>query len=370
MHAPRTYLDYNATAPLRATAFEAMVAALGEVGNPSSIHAEGRRGRALVENARQAVASLVGSSAEGVVFTSGGTEADGLMLAGWDGPVAISAVEHDAVRAVRADATVLPVDGDGVLEIDGLAGLQPGTLVSVMTANNETGVVQPIAAIADEVRARGCILHCDAVQTIGRLSPSPLALGADAATVSAHKMGGPKGIGALVVRDPSLLPAPIIRGGGQERNRRAGTENVAAIAGFGAVAREAAGLAEAWRDVAVLRDWIEGRLATISPHVVIAGRDAERLPNTSCVSLAGADAHTLVIAFDLAGFALSAGAACSSGKVARSRVLQAMGWDDAQSGGAIRVSLGLETAREEAERFVAAWTTIAPRYVVTDARAA
>ena len=362
MPAPRTYLDYNATMPLRASALEAMVAALAEVGNPSSVHAEGRRTRALIEDAREAVAVLVGASTEGVVFTSGGTEANALMLSGWDGPVAVSAVEHESVRAARRDAVVLPVDEAGVLEIGSLPGLAPGTLVSVMTANNETGVVQPIAAIAARTRELGCVLHCDAVQTAGRGLDSPLALGADAMTISAHKMGGPKGVGALVVRDAALLPAPLVRGGGQERNRRAGTENVAAIAGFAAVAREVAGLRDAWRDVAALRDWIEARIATISPSTVIACRGGERLPNTLCISIPGADAQALVIAFDLAGFAVSAGAACSSGKVARSHVLEAMGWDEALSSGAIRVSLGLETTREEVERFAAAWTRIAPHH--------
>ena len=370
MSAPRTYLDHNATAPLRVCALEAMVAALGEVGNPSSVHAEGRRTRAVIEDARADVAALAGASTEGVVFTSGGTEADALMLSGWDGPVAISAVEHDAVRAARRDAIVLPVDAAGIVELDALRSLVPGTLVSVMSANNETGVVQPIAAIAERVRERSGVLHCDAVQTAGRLARSPLALGADAMTVSAHKMGGPKGVGALALRDPALAPAPLIRGGGQERGRRAGTENVAAIAGFAAVAREAKGRFGDWRHVAALRDWIETRIATISPRAEIAGRTADRLPNTLCVSLPGADAQALVIAFDLAGFAVSAGAACSSGKVARSHVLEAMGWDEVLSGGAIRISLGLETTREDVERFVAAWASIAPLHGAAEGLAA
>ena len=370
MSARRAYFDYNATAPLRASARAAMIDALEMTGNASSVHAEGRRVRAVVETARDAVAALVGAPADGVVFTSGATEADAWMLQAWTGPVAVGAVEHDAVREARGDAIVLPVDPDGRVERDALTTLAPGTLVSVMSANNETGVLQRLAEIAAVADERDVFLHSDAVQTCGRIADTPFTDGARVISISAHKMGGPKGIGALVARDPADLPTPLVRGGRQERGYRGGTENVAAIAGFGAAAREAAAEAGDWRRLAALRDWIEDRIIAISPSAVIAGRGVDRLPNTCCVALPGAEAQSLVIAFDLAGFAVSAGAACSSGKVTRSPVLAAMGWSDALSESAIRISLGLETTEDEAERFVAAFADIAARHAAPPGLAA
>ena len=357
----RAYLDYNATAPLRPAARDAMIDALAERGNPSSVHQEGRSARAMVEHARRAVAASVSAPVEGTVFTSGGTEANAWMLGSWDGPVAVSAVEHDAVRLARHDALVLPVDQDGIVSISTVDDLPEGTLVSIMAANNETGVLQPIADLAERVHVKGLFLHCDAVQTCGRLATGPLAQGADAVTISAHKLGGPKGVGALAVADPHRLPPALIRGGGQEHRRRAGTENVAAIAGFAAAVRDADEQIGDWCDIESLRDWMEERIETISPSVTIAGKAVARLPNTICVAMPGTDAQATVIAFDLAGISVSSGAACSSGKVARSHVLEAMGWEDNLAGAAVRVSLGLETTRAEAERFVAAWQDIIGR---------
>ncbi len=358
MSAPRAYLDYNATAPLRTVAREAMCEAMALVGNPSSIHADGREARRLVENARAEIAALAGVPAEAIVFTSGGTEANATVLLGWAGPVAVSAVEHDAVRLVREDVAILPVDEEGLVDLASLETVPAGTLISVMSANNETGVVQPLAEIGEVAARRGLVWHSDSVQTFGRVAANPLDYGAHAVTISAHKLGGPKGAGALIVRDDALRVAPLLRGGGQERHRRGGTENVAAIAGFGAGAAEVASAGFGDGEMRTLRDWIESSIVAISPTTVIAARSAERLPNTICVAVPGADAQTLLIAFDLAGISLSAGAACSSGKVAPSHVLSAMGWSDARARGAVRISLGRETTRAEAERFVAAWREI------------
>ncbi len=358
MSALRAYLDYNATAPLRTVARDAMCEAMASVGNPSSIHADGRAARRLIECARADVAALAGVPAEAVIFTSGGTEANATALLGWDGPVAVSAVEHDAVRLVRHDAAILPVDVQGLTDPASLETLPAGTLVSVMSANNETGAIQPLAEIGDAVARSGLVWHSDCAQTFGRMAVNPLEHGAHAISVSAHKIGGPKGVGALILRDDAFRFTPLLRGGGQERHRRGGTENVAAIAGFGAAAAEIAGAGYGGLEMRTLRDWIESSIVSISPTAVIAAQSTERLPNTICVAVPGVDAQTLLIAFDLAGLSLSAGAACSSGKVAPSHVLLAMGWSEALARGAVRISFGPETARAEAERLVVAWREI------------
>ncbi len=369
----RTYLDWNATAPLRPEAKAAIGAAMERLGNPSSVHSEGRQARGLIEDGRRKVAALVGADPRDVVFTSGGTEANMQALTPRleadkpCGRLLVSAVEHPSVLAAgRFAAEVVeqvPVSRDGIVvladlerRLDALArgGVRP--LVSVMLANNESGVVQPIAAIAEAVHAADGLLHVDAVQGPGKLALDIHALGADLMTLSAHKLGGPSGVGALVRRSDSLQPELLIKGGGQERGLRAGTENVLGIVGFGAAAAAVQENFAAERSHMMgLRDRLEAGVRAISPEIIIFGDKAERLPNTTLFAHPGGKAETLVIGFDLEGIALSSGAACSSGKVAVSHVLQAMGVERELARGAIRVSLGRTTSEDDVERFLNAW---------------
>jgi cysteine desulfurase len=370
MKAARTYLDWNATAPLRPEARAAMVAALDLVGNPSSPHAEGRRARALIEDARERVAALIGARPSEVVFTSGGTEANNAVVAGNWGTVFVAGIEHDSVlapaRASGARMVALPVSNTGVVPADRVADLiagahEPGrALLSLQLANNETGVLQPVAEIAPLAKAHGVKVHTDAVQAAGRVAVDMAALDADFLTLSAHKIGGPKGVGALLIRDGMSLPA-FVRGGGQERRRRAGTEAVAAIAGFGAAAEAALRDLAAMARVRALRDRIEAEVRELVPEVVIVAAEADRLPNTSSIALPGTVAETLVIALDLAGIAVSAGAACSSGKVGTSHVLEAMGVAPGIARAAIRVSLGWNSTEADVAAFVEAWAHVALR---------
>jgi cysteine desulfurase len=369
----RIYLDWNASAPLRQEAHAAALAALETTGNASSIHLEGRAARRLVEQAREKVAALVGAEPRGVVFTSGGTEANMLALVPATGETArdkllVSAIEHPSVLAggrfpARA-VERLPVTARGEVDLAALerrlAALEGRALVSLMLANNETGVVQPISQAARVVHAAGGALHVDAAQAAGRIPCDINALGADLLTLSGHKIGAPKGVGALIGRAGALnLLDPLIKGGGQERNLRAGTENVAAIAGFGvaaAAAREGLGTERA--RMAALRDRLERRLQAASPEVVIFGAAAERLPNTTLFAAPGMKAETAVIAFDLEGIAVSSGAACSSGKVQPSHVLSAMGVPARLARAAVRVSLGPSTTEAQIERFIEAWIKV------------
>jgi cysteine desulfurase len=372
--AERTYLDWNATARLRPEAREAMIASLDAVGNPSSVHAEGRAARHMIDEARRRVAALVGAEPANVVFTSGGTEANATALSPKDAAdvLLVSAIEHPSVLAggrFPAERVIqMPVGPDGVVDLATLerqlaaaGGEGRRVLVSLMHANNETGVVQPVAAAAAIVHAVGGLLHVDAVQTAGRIACDINALGADLLAVSGHKLGGPKGVGALVRRSDAIAwPGPLIRGGGQERGTRAGTENVAAIAGFGAAAAVAAReLAAEGRRLTALRDRLEAGLKADFPPTVIFGAAADRLPNTTLFALPVVKAETAVIGLDLAGVAVSSGAACSSGKVAPSHVLAAMGVPGALARGAVRISLGYSTQEADIERFLAAWRRLA-----------
>lgn len=378
---PRAYLDHNATSPLRPVAREAMVEALGLTGNASSVHAEGRQARAAVEMAREQVAALAGCAPRQVVFTSGGTEANVMALSpGWfaserEVRLFVSGVEHASVlaggRFGAGDVERLPVGPDGVADVEvartRLAAWRETSggapfMVSLMLANNETGVVQPVAAVAALVRELGGLMHTDAVQAAGKIAVDAAALGVDLLTLSAHKFGGPKGAGALVVCRDGLPVTPLMKGGGQERGYRAGTENVAAIAGAGAAASAAARDTELFAKLANLRDGMETEIVRAAPDAVFIGRTAARLPNTSCFAVPGMDAETLVIALDLAGVAVSAGSACSSGKVERSSVLEAMGLGPALAKAAIRVSLGWNTTGSEIERFLAAWKAVYGRH--------
>jgi cysteine desulfurase len=356
MTAP-VYLDWNATTPLAPEAHAAMLDALAEVGNPSSVHAAGRSARRRVETARVQLGDAINAGAARIVFTGSGTEANAAALHGFPPDAClVSAIEHDCVFAPLNGAALIPVDGDGVIDLAALEALiaaKRPRLVAVMLANNETGVVQPIAEVARITHAAGVRLHCDAVQGLGKIAVDFAALGVDTLALSAHKLGGPQGVGALVVRDGVAIN-PLLRGGGQEQGLRAGTHNVAGIAGFGAAAATATPLG------AELRDRLEASLRAAWPGVQIHGAAAPRLPNTSSIGLAGVAAETQIMALDLSGFAVSAGAACSSGKVKTSRVLAAMGAGTA-AGDAIRVSLGPSTTAAEIDAFAAAWIALATR---------
>ena len=366
--AARTYLDYNATAPLCPEAKAAMIAALECAGNPSSVHAEGRRARALVETAREQVAALVGAKPSQVVFTSGATEANAWALSPDFDTVFVSGIEHDSVlanaKAGRATVVSIPAGPDGIARIETVAahvlsGKAVGrAIVALQMANNETGVIQSVADLASFAREHGLSVHTDAVQAVGRIAIDFRELGVDTLALSAHKMGGPKGVGALVIRDGFEL-SPLIRGGGQERRRRAGTENVAAIAGFGAAAVVAvSGLQDVGR-IAALRDHLEANVRAASSGAIVIGANAPRLANTSLLALKGKSAENLIIKLDLAGISVSAGSACSSGKVGQSHVLTAMGLEPEIASSAIRVSLGPETTENDIAAFLAVWTTIA-----------
>ncbi len=373
----RSYFDWNATAPLRPQAAEALREALSVPGNPSSVHAEGRAARRLVEEAREEVAALVAARAGDVFFTSSGTEANMLALTPaiqtaderrQREKLLISAIEHSSVRTggrfPRDAVADIAVDADGRVDLAELADALAKAsrpLVSIMLANNETGVVQPIAQAAAIVHAAGGLLHVDAVQAAGRIACDINTLGADLLTLSAHKIGGPKGVGALIrAREDIHFPDPLIRGGGQERGLRAGTENVAGIAAFGAAAAAVRrrGAAEADHMLG-LRHKLETGLKAVAPGVVIFGAAAERLPNTTLFAAEGMKAETAVISFDLEGIAVSSGAACSSGKVQPSHVLAAMGVSPALTRGAVRLSLGWATIETDIERFLGAWRKLA-----------
>jgi cysteine desulfurase len=360
------YLDANATEPLRTEARRAAVAALDVVGNPSSVHASGRAARRVLEDARERLGARFGTGPGEVVLTAGGTEANALAVSGLGRGrrVLVGATEHASVLAAAAPgAERVPVRPDGMADLDALAALLAAAggapaIVCLMAANNETGVLHPLAAAAALCRAHGALLHVDAVQAAGRV---PLDAGlADGMAISCHKLGGPMGAGALLLRPGLHLPA-LIAGGGQERGRRGGTEPLPAIAGFAAAA-VAAGSAEEAERSARLRDRLEAAVLAAAPEAVVVGADAPgRLPNTSCILLPGVPAESQVIALDLAGVRVSAGAACSSGKVARSHVLAAMGLGEAAAGCAIRVSLPWNAPEDAPERFLYAWSAMRAR---------
>ena len=378
-----TYLDFNAGSPAKPAVAAAVAAAMAAGGNPSSVHRVGRLARATVDRARDSVAAMLGAGPGQVTFTSGGTEANAQALAaaraGRSGPVVVSAIEHPSVRecaaAMTDDVIHAPVNGDGVLELgalDQILAENDCSAVSLMLANNETGVIQPVAEAAALAHRHGCLIHCDAAQAPGKIPLYFQGLDVDFLTLAAHKVSGPQGVGAVIVRDGEALPA-ILRGGGQESGQRAGTENVPGIAGFGVaadLAREDLARAE---NLAAMRDEMEERLGQMArenfTRMTIFGASAERLPNTSLFAVPGMGSDIQVIALDLAGVAVSAGAACSSGKVRASHVLSAMGVGDELATSAIRISLGWNSEQTDLDRFIAAWYEIRiARAVGDDAR--
>ncbi len=370
----RVYLDWNATTPLRPEARAAMAGACDISGNPSSVHAEGRKARRLVEEARAAVAAVVAARPEGVVFSSGGTEANALALTpglrrGAGLPVQrllVSAIEHASVLAggrFQAEAIgTIAVTRSGLLDLDRLRQLldgSPPALVSVMLANNETGAVQPVAEVAEIVHAAGGLLHVDAIQAFGKISFDINSMQADLVTLSAHKIGGPKGVGAVVLADGVQGLEPLLRGGGQELGRRAGTENVAGISAFGAATKAAmAALQGDAVRLQGLRDRLEEGLRQTQGMIVFSD-DVPRLPNTALFTVPGLKAETAVIGFDLDGIAVSSGSACSSGKVQPSHVLAAMGLSPELAQGAVRLSLGWSTSQEDIDLTLKAWRKLA-----------
>jgi cysteine desulfurase len=370
----RVYLDWNATTPLRPEARAAMAAAWDISGNPSSVHAEGRQARRLVEEARSSIAAAVAARPQDVIFCSGGTEANALALTpglhrGAGSPVQrllVSAIEHASVLSggrFPADTIgTIAVTGSGLLDLDHLRKLLDGgppALVSVMLANNETGAVQPVAEVAEIVHAAGGLLHVDAIQALGKIPFDISSMQADLATLSAHKVGGPKGVGAVVLADGVQRLEPLLRGGGQELGRRAGTENVAGISAFGAAAKAAMATlqADAAR-VQGLRERLEAGLRQ-TPGMIVFSGDVPRLPNTTLFTASGLKAETAVIGFDLAGIAVSSGSACSSGKVQPSHVLGAMGLGRELAQGAVRLSLGWSTSGTDIDLTLKAWRKLA-----------
>jgi cysteine desulfurase len=370
----RVYLDWNATTPLRPEAKSAMTAAWEISGNPSSVHGEGRQARRLVEDARAAIAAAVEARPHDLVFTSGGTEANALALTpglrrGTGQPVErllVSAIEHASVlaggRFPAAAIGTIKVNGSGIVDLAHLRTLLaagPPALVSLMLANNETGAVQPISEVADVVHEAGGLLHVDAIQALGKIPIDISMLRADLVTLSAHKIGGPKGVGAVVLAEDVQGLEPLLRGGGQELGRRAGTENVAGIAAFGAATKAAmAALRDDATRLGVLREHLEQGLKR-TPGMIVFSEDAPRLPNTTLFTVPGLKAETAVIGFDLAGIAVSSGSACSSGKVQPSHVLDAMGFPKDLAQGAVRLSLGWSTSEADIDLTLEAWRKLA-----------
>ena len=352
------YLDYNATAPVKPAVKSAMVAAIDVVGNPSSVHGYGRVARAILEESRQAIADAFMHPASGIVLVSGGTEANAMAMRG--APVQrhlVSAIEHDSVLA-QPDVVRVPVTRAGVIDLAALSALMKEdrrpTLLTLMHVNNETGVIQPVAEAAAIMHAHGGLLHCDAVQSAGRVPFRMAETGADMLSLSAHKIGGPKGAGALLVRE-GLAITPLLRGGLQEMRLRGGTQNLPGIAGMGAAVRLLSEDLERQRVLAVWRDTLAARLTAEAPEAIVFGNEAPRVSNTLCLSMPGVDSATQVMSLDLAGVAVSAGAACSSGTVKRSHVVAAMGYPPEAAESALRISLGWATVAADVDACAAAW---------------
>lgn len=383
MSGTRVYLDHNATTATRSAVIAAMAEVLAATGNPSSIHAEGRAKRGVVEQARRSVAALVGADPACVTFTSGGTEASNLALtpsirdARDPRPVTrliASAVEHPAVTAgarfPRDAVETVPVDFRGVVDLGAVEAAfanyaaerpEERAILALMLANNETGVIQPVAEAAAIARRYGGLIHVDAVQAAGKIPVDIAALGADFMAIAAHKFGGPAGVGALVRADERLhVEEPVVRGGGQEKGWRGGTENVAGVAGMGVAAEEARAGLNAFAALAQERDALEAELQRLG-DLTVFGAGAPRLPNTSCFASCGVPSSRAMIALDLAGIAVSAGSACSSGKTKASPVLDAMGVNHDLSMGMLRISFGWSSDPADRQRFLDAWSTIAGR---------
>lgn len=363
------YLDHNATTPLCAAAQEAMQAAMSAVGNPSSIHSFGRRARQMREDARRQLAEALGVKPAQIIFTSGATEANNSLLAGLGRQnLVLSAIEHESLRVLalgKADSRIIPTTPDGLITPEALAACLNGadhstSLVSVMRVNNEIGTIQDSPALAAIAHQQGALFHVDAAQALGKIPLDFTATGCDVMTLSAHKCGGPAGIGAIILRE-GLGFQPFLRGGGQEGNRRAGTEALILIAGFAAAAAWSVAHLEDFARLSALRDKTEAACLHVRPDAVIYGRASSRVANTSMIGLPDKSAQTQLITLDLAGYAVSSGSACSSGKVTPSHVLTALGVSAEQADHAIRISLGHGTTEAEIDGFIQAWRHMATR---------
>ncbi len=354
----QVYLDYNATVPALPEVISAVARAMEKCGNASSVHTMGRQVRKLVEDARENLAALVGAKPAQVIFTGGGSEANNMALnCTCREAILVSAIEHVSVLNAIGNTRPVSVDRDGVLDLQALefafSLTNKPALVSVMLANNETGVIQPVADVARVAKEHGAIVHCDAIQALGKISVDWRELNVDFLSLSAHKIGGPQGVGALIVNENIPLD-PFMKGGGQERGRRAGTENVAGIAGFGEAAKSAGATIDFQSEIKVWRNKIENEIKSIAPAAQIFGGSADRLPNTSCISMPCVSSETQLINFDLADIMVSAGSACSSGKVQASHVLTAMGVKEDASR-TIRISLGAGNSENDADKFISVW---------------
>lgn len=364
------YLDHNASTQMRPVAKQRMIEVLDITANPSAVHKQGRKLRAYIESARDIVAQGVhAQTSENVIFTSGASEANACFLNGFsdDAVILVSDIDHPSVKDSRDNLQFIPVDGDSLLRLDVLeemlrtASTQGGqVLVSVALVSSESGVIQDLKKIAELAHKYKAIIHTDAAQAFGRIEIDMQDLGVDALTLAAHKMGGPQGVGALVLRN-GLSVQPLLRGGKQEKNRRAGTENAAAIAGFGAAAQEAVSNIASYQKLSGLRDGLETELCARNPETVIHGRNAPRVANTCFFSTPGLDSQALVIGLDLEGVAVSAGTACSSGSTRQSTTLGAIGASEAELNSVLRVSLGWSSTQDDVEGFLTAWEKICAR---------
>ena len=359
------YLDYNATAPVWPEVVDAVADTMKLGGNASSVHSSGRRANCLVEEAREKIAELVNAKPCQIIFTSGGTEANNLALCqAKSGFVIVSAIEHDSILKCHPGPKLINVCSNGIVLADNMKRLLTecidGSVVSVMLANNETGVLQPIQNVGTIAREWGVLVHCDAIQAAGKVDVDWPAMGVHMMSLSAHKLGGPQGVGALII-DDEIDFRPMLKGGGQERGHRAGTENVAGIVGFGVAAELVRGNRGQMDRTAHLRSALEDGLRLIVPEINIHGSNVDRLPNTSCISMPGVEAELQVMALDLDGFMVSAGSACSSGKVTTSHVLTAMGVVKTDASSTIRVSLGWNSNAEDVETFLSAWQALYAR---------
>ena len=355
------YFDHNATAPVMTEVTDLMSEVMAVVGNASSTHTYGRHARQKVEDARISIANLIGAKPSEVIFTSGGTEANNLALSGITcDHVLVSAVEHKSILDATDNIEQLSVDNNGLINLEGLEArlgqITGQVLISVMLANNETGIIQPVSEVSRIARKYGALVHTDAVQAFGKIHVDRGELGVDFISLSAHKMGGPQGVGALIINENIPLD-PLIKGGGQERGHRAGTENIPGIAGFGIAAEKRGDLGHI-SNIRTLRDELEILVNNITSEAIVFGENIARLPNTSCISIPGINSQTQVMKFDLAGIMVGAGSACSSGKVETSHVLKAMGVNENLATSAIRISLGPENTMEDVEYFIRIWEKI------------
>jgi len=365
----KSYLDYNATCPIRSSVIEKTTSVMTEVGNPSSVHEAGRKARSHVEEARSKVAALVGARPRDVLFCAGGTEANNTVLQGAGAAsLIISSIEHDSVLAAAKNTGLeifsINTTDQGIIDVAHLKELllkaPKPALVSIMFANNETGAIQPISDIAALVTEHGARLHTDAIQAAGKISIDQKSLSADYITLSSHKIGGPQGVGAIILT-PTAPLKPLIVGGGQELGRRSGTENVAGIAGFGVAAFDALVSLASMNELAAMRDRLETEISATAGKDSLVAASTERLANTSCLLLPGIKGETQVMHFDLAGVSVSSGSACSSGKVKVSHVLTAMGYETEIAESSIRISLGYKTTETDIDQFLAAWHVLHER---------